>query len=58
MTTTLRHIEIQEDGSMPPERIQRGLVLLANILGVVWLLLALGILGYFASLALQLVRPG
>ena len=43
---------------MPPERIQRGLVRLANILGVVWLLLALGILGYFASLGLQLFRHG
>ena len=43
---------------MPPDRIQRGLVRLANIVGVVWLLLALGILGYFASLGLQLVRHG
>jgi hypothetical protein len=43
---------------MPRDRIQRGLVRLANIVGVVWLLLALGILGYFASLGLQLVRHG
>jgi hypothetical protein len=43
---------------MPPDRIQRGLVRLANIVGVVWLLLALGILGYFASLGLQLLRHG
>ncbi len=43
---------------MPPDRIQRGLVRLANILGVLWLLVALGILGYFASLGLQLLQQG
>ena len=41
---------------MPPDRIQRGLARVANIIWVVWLLLALGTLGYFASLGLQLVR--
>lgn len=43
---------------MSPDRIQRALVRLANIIGAVWLLLALGTLGYFASLGLQLVRHG
>lgn len=58
MTATFRRIKIQEGGPMPPDRIQRGLVRLANIVGVVWLLLALGTLGYFVSLGLQLVRYG
>lgn len=43
---------------MPPGQIQRALVRLANIVGVVWLLLALGTLGYFASLGYQLLRHG
>lgn len=58
MTTTFRRIKIQEGKAMPPDRIQRVLVRLANILGVVWLLVALGVLGYFVSLGLQLVRQG
>lgn len=58
MTTTFRRIKIQEGGPMPPDQIRRGLVRLANIVGVVWLMLALGTLGYFASLALQLLRRG
>jgi hypothetical protein len=36
----------------------RGLVRFTNIVWVVWLLLALGILGYFASLAIQILRQG
>jgi hypothetical protein len=34
----------------------RGLVRFVNILWVVWLLLALGTLGYFVSLGIQILR--
>jgi hypothetical protein len=36
----------------------RGLVRFANIVWVVWLLLALGVLGYFTSLGIQVLRHG
>ncbi len=38
----------------------RGLVRFTNIIWVVWLLLALGVgvLGYFASLGIQILRHG
>jgi hypothetical protein len=36
----------------------RGLVRFTNIVWVVWFLLALGILGYFASLAIPILRQG
>ena len=36
----------------------RGLVRFANIVWVVGLLLILGILGYFASLGIQILRHG
>ena len=41
---------------MPSER--RGLVRFTNIIWVVWLLLILGVLGYFASLGIQILRHG
>ncbi len=40
---------------MRSDQIWRGLVRLANIVGVLWSLLALGILGYYASLGVQLL---
>ena len=36
----------------------RGLVRFTNIIWVVWLLLALGVLGYFAGLGIQILRHG
>jgi hypothetical protein len=36
----------------------RGLVRFTNIIWVVWLVLALGILGYFGSLAIQILCHG
>ncbi len=36
----------------------RGLVRFTSIIWVVWLLLILGVLGYFASLGIQILRHG
>jgi hypothetical protein len=41
---------------MPSDR--RGLVRFTNIVWLVWLVLALGVLGYFASLGIQILRHG
>ncbi|MGH7314824.1 MAG: hypothetical protein ACREJS_01055 [Candidatus Rokuibacteriota bacterium] len=43
---------------MPSDRIWRSLERLANIIGIVAALAALGILGYFATLGIQLMRHG
>jgi ABC-type uncharacterized transport system substrate-binding protein len=46
----------REERAMPSD--WRGLVRFTSIIWVVWLLLALGVLGYFASLGLQILRHG
>jgi len=43
---------------MPADGIWRTLERLANVIGIVGALVALGLLGYLASLGLQLVRHG
>ncbi|HEY7651175.1 MAG TPA: hypothetical protein VIG07_00030 [Methylomirabilota bacterium] len=43
---------------MPSDGIWRGLERVANIIGIVGALVALGVIGYFASLGIQLVRHG
>jgi hypothetical protein len=43
---------------MPADGIWRTLERLAKIIGVVVALVALGLVGYFASLGIQLVRQG
>lgn len=43
---------------MPADGIWRTLGRLANVIGIVAALVALGLIGYFASLGIQLVRPG
>jgi hypothetical protein len=43
---------------MSTDGIWRTLGRLATVVGVVGALVALGLIGYFASLGLQLMRPG
>ena len=43
---------------MPSDRLWNSLVRLANVIGIVGALAALGLVGYFASLGIQLVRHG
>ena len=43
---------------MPSDRIWRGLERLANVIGIIGALVALGVIGSFASLGIQLVRHG
>jgi len=43
---------------MPSDRIWRTLGKAANLIGIVWALAALGVLGYFLSLGIQLLRRG
>jgi hypothetical protein len=43
---------------MPADRIWRILERLASVIGIVAALVALGVVGYFASLGIQLVRHG
>ena len=43
---------------MPSDRIWRGLERLANVIGIVGALVALGVIGYFVSLGVQVVRHG
>ena len=43
---------------MPSSGIWRALALVANVIGIVGALAALGLVGYFASLGIQLVRHG
>jgi hypothetical protein len=43
---------------MSTDGIWRTLGRLATVIGVVGALVALGLIGYFASLGLQLMRPG
>lgn len=45
-----------EDEAMPSDRAWRGLERLANLIGIVAALAALGLVGYFASLGILLVR--
>lgn len=47
-----------EDQAMPSDRMWPMLAKVANIIGIVWALAALGLLGYFASLGIQIVRHG
>ena len=42
---------------MPLDGIWRTLGRVANIIGIIGALVALGLVGYFASLGLQLMRP-
>jgi hypothetical protein len=43
---------------MPSNGIWPILGKVANVIGIVWALVALGLLGYFASLGIQVVRHG
>ena len=43
---------------MPADRIWRTLERLAKVIGIVGALVALGLVGYFASLGIQLLRHG
>ena len=43
---------------MPRDGIWRTLKRLANVIGIVGALVALGLVGYFASLGIQIVRHG
>lgn len=43
---------------MPSDRIWPTLAKVANFIGIVWALAGLGVLGYFVSLGIQLVRRG
>lgn len=43
---------------MPLDGMWRTLERLANVIGIVGALVALGLVGYFASLGIQLVRHG
>jgi len=43
---------------MPSDRIWPTLAKVANLIGIVWALLALGVLGYFLSLGIQVIRHG
>jgi hypothetical protein len=43
---------------MPTDGLWRIVAQIANLIGVVAALVALGLVGYFASLGLQLVRHG
>jgi hypothetical protein len=43
---------------MPSSGIWPTLGKVANVIGIVWALVALGVLGYFASLGIQVVRHG
>lgn len=43
---------------MPSDRLWNSLARLANVLGIVGALVALGLVGYFASLGIQIVRHG
>ena len=43
---------------MPADGVWRTLERLANIIGIVGALVALGLVGYFAGLGVQLVRHG
>jgi hypothetical protein len=43
---------------MPSDQVWRILGKVANVIGIVWVLAALGFLGYFVSLGLQVVRHG
>jgi hypothetical protein len=43
---------------MPSDRIWRGLEQFANVIGIVGALVALGVIGYFASLGIQAMRHG
>jgi hypothetical protein len=43
---------------MPSDGTWRTLTKVANVIGVVWALAALGLLGYFASLGVQILRHG
>ncbi len=43
---------------MPSDRIWPTLVKVANVIGLVWGLAALGMLGYYLSLGIQVVRHG
>lgn len=43
---------------MPSNGIWPTLAKVANLIGIVWALVALGVLGYFLSLGIQLVRHG
>ena len=44
--------------AMPSDRLWNSLAPLANVLGIVGALVALGLVGYFASLGIQIVRRG
>ncbi len=43
---------------MPSDQIWRTLGKVANVIGIVWALAALGFLAYFLSLGIQVVRHG
>jgi hypothetical protein len=43
---------------MPSNGIWPTLAKVANVIGIVWALVALALLGYFASLGIQVVRHG
>ena len=43
---------------MPSHGIWPILGKIANVIGIVWALVALGVLGYFVSLSIPLVRGG
>lgn len=43
---------------MPSNGIWPTLAKVANLIGLVWALVALGVLGYFLSLGIQLIRHG